>query len=140
MECPICYESLDASPVRSTLCGHVFHTTCLSMWLMTRHTCPMCREPVHVGAHPTCITITAPQCPTCSRTCSIKRVCIWEFYDSRSLQFMTCGDLNHPIIRWLNKRNAGTWFTVRYCVEKQAWERTDPYHVPMHGRILGTFG
>ena len=52
MECPICYEALEASPSGATSCGHVFHNTCLNEWLLTRHTCPMCRTGVVLDAPP----------------------------------------------------------------------------------------
>ena len=43
MECPVCYESLEARPTTTTPCCHVFHESCLSTWLQRGTTCPSCR-------------------------------------------------------------------------------------------------
>lgn len=40
--CPICYLDTDANIVK-TRCGHYFHETCLTKWLMIKSNCPMCR-------------------------------------------------------------------------------------------------
>jgi hypothetical protein len=49
-ECPICFESMDdANNVKCCNCGHSFHKNCLDEWLMTKKTCPFCREPCGDG-------------------------------------------------------------------------------------------
>ncbi|XP_073829657.1 uncharacterized protein [Musca autumnalis] len=45
LQCPICVESYDdANDICSTVCGHVFHNSCLSEWLGQSDTCPMCNK------------------------------------------------------------------------------------------------
>ena len=46
MECPVCYESLEASPATTTACGHAFHTSCLASWTERATTCPSCRTTI----------------------------------------------------------------------------------------------
>lgn len=42
--CSICQETFSASAVCvATKCGHVFHKTCVSQWILTSKTCPSCR-------------------------------------------------------------------------------------------------
>jgi hypothetical protein len=48
--CPICLEKFD-NDTEALLCGHVFHTVCLNIWLATSNTCPICRTTVN-GAPP----------------------------------------------------------------------------------------
>lgn len=44
-ECCICYEIYDGiHEIRRTPCGHLMHRECLSFWLRTANTCPICRE------------------------------------------------------------------------------------------------
>lgn len=44
--CPICYEDFDdkTSTVDCDSCHHIFHHTCLCVWLRDHCTCPMCRQ------------------------------------------------------------------------------------------------
>jgi len=44
-ECAICLLPYHPflPPVRVKSCGHVYHRTCISTWLDTHSTCPMCR-------------------------------------------------------------------------------------------------
>jgi Ring finger domain len=43
--CSICLvEFCNGEVIRSIPCGHVFHATCLSCWLQSETTCPLCRE------------------------------------------------------------------------------------------------
>lgn len=46
-ECPICLESFEIgqelSWSRQNKCYHIFHTQCITPWLMTRYDCPCCR-------------------------------------------------------------------------------------------------
>ncbi|GFS55779.1 hypothetical protein TNIN_307601 [Trichonephila inaurata madagascariensis] len=47
MICIICSERLKSEiEIVSVLCGHVFHSDCLSKWLESSETCPECRKPV----------------------------------------------------------------------------------------------
>ena len=43
MKCDICRESLYSLPVKSTPCGHLFHSECLNQWSSHKQTCPLCR-------------------------------------------------------------------------------------------------
>lgn len=44
-DCPICYESVNASTGHCTLsCSHSFHIACLTRWSATNASCPMCRN------------------------------------------------------------------------------------------------
>lgn len=45
-ECAICQEVGRGAASRINTCGHVYHTACLSPWLVTNSTCPMCRATV----------------------------------------------------------------------------------------------
>ena len=46
-ECGICLERLDEKPVISaTSCEHRFHDGCLSEWLTSNASCPLCRARV----------------------------------------------------------------------------------------------
>ena len=51
--CPICLEALckrlrsragDGQPVFELFCGHRFHPHCITRWLVTKETCPVCRR------------------------------------------------------------------------------------------------
>ena len=47
MECPICYENIDATTGVTTLsCSHSFHYGCISGWFLKQEvgTCPCCRK------------------------------------------------------------------------------------------------
>lgn len=51
--CAICANAFDIEKtVCSTGCGHVYHETCLTQWMLTQgdhsipHTCPKCRAPI----------------------------------------------------------------------------------------------
>lgn len=45
MECPICFDSVNASTGSTALsCGHTFHFTCIASWLSTTSSCPCCRK------------------------------------------------------------------------------------------------
>ena len=42
-ECAICLGSLGSEDVVPLNCDHKFHHACLSRWLQTNNTCPVCR-------------------------------------------------------------------------------------------------
>lgn len=42
--CPICLEKLGAEPVSSTICGHIFCSTCIKNCVKTQKKCPTCRK------------------------------------------------------------------------------------------------
>jgi hypothetical protein len=45
--CSICFDTmLNNGPLRTTPCGHQFHSECLNTWLRTKNTCPLCRAQV----------------------------------------------------------------------------------------------
>ncbi|VDM98359.1 unnamed protein product [Thelazia callipaeda] len=44
MQCTICFNDL-CSPMKLS-CGHIFCEECISIWLDSEHTCPMCRATV----------------------------------------------------------------------------------------------
>lgn len=42
--CTICQDDLELNQVvKRTPCKHIFHSRCLSTWLESNHTCPICR-------------------------------------------------------------------------------------------------
>ena len=44
-DCSICYNSLKEDSIKLR-CSHTFHRTCISQWIKTSPTCPMCRTNV----------------------------------------------------------------------------------------------
>jgi hypothetical protein len=45
VDCVICCEEITSpGEMFKTPCGHVFHNSCLTPWLLTKTTCPLCRE------------------------------------------------------------------------------------------------
>lgn len=40
--CPICLNE-EVDTLRETLCGHIFCSTCIKLWLDNNNTCPLCR-------------------------------------------------------------------------------------------------
>jgi hypothetical protein len=46
MSCSICIGELSESNKITTPCDHTFCNTCLTHWLMTNHSCPMCRHEI----------------------------------------------------------------------------------------------
>lgn len=40
--CAVCYENIENDGVE-TPCGHTFHNSCLTHWLISKTSCPMCR-------------------------------------------------------------------------------------------------
>jgi hypothetical protein len=49
--CPICLMQADEKSANWTqlLCGHKFHTYCISKWLSNHQTCPCCRKPIDLS-------------------------------------------------------------------------------------------
>jgi len=44
-DCCICMCEFESGDVATTMpCGHSFHAGCITQWLRTHHTCPVCRE------------------------------------------------------------------------------------------------
>jgi hypothetical protein len=56
ISCVICMEQYEQTggERRSVLpaCGHMFHSACVSTWLRTSRTCPLCRATIHESAPP----------------------------------------------------------------------------------------
>jgi len=46
-ECSVCLERTSRGPVRTLMCGHVFHEGCIAPWFEKDHRCPYCRACVH---------------------------------------------------------------------------------------------
>lgn len=40
-ECPICLNSIDVGA--KLICNHVFHISCIQMWIENKNICPLCR-------------------------------------------------------------------------------------------------
>jgi len=51
-ECPICITDLESGDVvrRLPVCGHVFHRSCIDLWLLRRADCPLCKRCVRGDA------------------------------------------------------------------------------------------
>lgn len=41
-ECTICLDKIE-SDAKGTLCGHVFHKSCIVSWASIKPTCPICK-------------------------------------------------------------------------------------------------
>lgn len=46
-ECSICYNTLENESIKLR-CSHIFHKSCISKWIKTSATCPICRTNVFV--------------------------------------------------------------------------------------------
>jgi len=42
--CPVCIGEYGNMQVLVLVCGHQFHGGCITPWLLSHHTCPMCRR------------------------------------------------------------------------------------------------
>lgn len=49
--CAICLDTPDESAY-TTICGHIYHRSCLEPWLLKQATCPMCRAPCVIDKLP----------------------------------------------------------------------------------------
>ena len=47
-QCPICFEEIPKSQEHKTTCGHIFHKKCISLWLNSKKSCPMCRNDIQI--------------------------------------------------------------------------------------------
>lgn len=45
-ECSVCFDVPDEEDVYKPSCGHVFHNACMTQWLSTNNTCPVCRHKI----------------------------------------------------------------------------------------------
>lgn len=45
-ECCICYENINNEDLHQTICNHIFHNKCISLWKERNNTCPICREKI----------------------------------------------------------------------------------------------
>ncbi|XP_047331630.1 RING-H2 finger protein ATL66-like [Impatiens glandulifera] len=48
-ECAVCMEGFQTdvgSMAKRTRCGHVYHAHCITKWLSTRQSCPLCRSQI----------------------------------------------------------------------------------------------
>ena len=44
MDCPICFDTIEATNRHETNCHHIFHEKCIERWFAKGHQCPMCRK------------------------------------------------------------------------------------------------
>jgi hypothetical protein len=44
MDCPICYQDIADQMISTTTCNHQFCDECISAWLESHDTCPLCRS------------------------------------------------------------------------------------------------
>jgi hypothetical protein len=58
-----------------------------------------------------------PTCPVCRHGCHSQRIRL----NGSSQQHMTCGNSDHPIIRWLSHATQGDWFSVRWSRSAGCW-------------------
>lgn len=47
-ECCICMDIDNIQPWIGLPCGHTFHVTCVSRWIVTHYTCPVCRFDIRI--------------------------------------------------------------------------------------------
>jgi len=44
-DCPICLDHITDDTKKITQCNHTFHDACLTIWIHTNNSCPLCRTP-----------------------------------------------------------------------------------------------
>ncbi|KAI8077777.1 uncharacterized protein BX664DRAFT_362561 [Halteromyces radiatus] len=44
LDCGVCLESFSGNEVSALHCGHVYHTSCIQLWLATKPRCPSCNQ------------------------------------------------------------------------------------------------
>ena len=72
MNCPICFDTIEATNRHETNCHHIFHEKCIERWFAKGHQCPMCRKSkfdmslkeyeIHFSKQSTKITSAIEQC------------------------------------------------------------------------------
>uniref|UniRef100_A0A0N5A9D5 RING-type domain-containing protein n=1 Tax=Syphacia muris TaxID=451379 RepID=A0A0N5A9D5_9BILA len=51
-DCPVCIDPYQTGDIiRSLPCKHVFHKTCVDLWLLEHRTCPMCKSDILKVTH-----------------------------------------------------------------------------------------
>ena len=45
-ECSVCFDVPAEEDVYKPSCGHIFHNACMTQWLSTNNTCPVCRHKI----------------------------------------------------------------------------------------------
>ena len=49
MECIICLQEYNDNETVSLIkCGHMYHTTCLYTWFLTKKVCPLCDDRIEL--------------------------------------------------------------------------------------------
>ena len=55
--CVICLENINENGVHLITCGHPYHLSCITTWIDSSNTCPLCRN--HVRDHMVCFISTS---------------------------------------------------------------------------------
>lgn len=46
-ECSVCFDTIDPCDIYKSSCGHGFHNSCITQWLASKNTCPICRYQIY---------------------------------------------------------------------------------------------
>ncbi len=46
-ECSVCFDTIDPCDIYKSSCGHCFHNSCITRWLASKNTCPVCRYQIY---------------------------------------------------------------------------------------------
>lgn len=65
--CTICNDNLESEDRTVTSCNHAFHALCLTRWLETSQTCPVCRQLCSSVVTNSPLTVPARNDPSTSR-------------------------------------------------------------------------